>query len=106
MSTGPSFDGRCWRSTSVKGEGGTLSRIIGLLTSMLIASACLAQDPAPASGTKDGIAKQFALDEFKIWTSPARIKKEDIGWVSIFAINTTMLLKEDPNISQEVAESG
>lgn len=82
-----------------------MARLIALLSSMLVATTVLAQAPADPTGTSDGIAKTFIHDEFKIWTSPAHIKKDDIPWLGAFAVGTAALLKQDPNISQEIAES-
>jgi membrane-associated phospholipid phosphatase len=82
-----------------------VSRIIGLLTSIFIASTCFAQQPAGAIEVSEGVAKQFARDEVKIWTSPAHIKRSDVGWLSAFTVNTAILLNEDRTFSQEIAES-
>jgi membrane-associated phospholipid phosphatase len=80
-------------------------RNIGLLTTVLFASTCFAQQPAGAIGASDGIAKQFIRDEVRIWTSPSHIKRDDIGWISAFTVNTAILLNKDRAISQEIAEN-
>jgi len=82
-----------------------VARLAALLLSMLVATTVFAQAPVDTTTASDGIAKTFIHDEFKIWTSPAHIKKNDIPWLGAFAVSTAALLKQDPNISQEIAES-
>jgi PAP2 superfamily len=50
-------------------------------------------------------AKQFLQDNRDLWTSPLRVKRENLRWIVPLGIGTAALLKTDPSISAEIEEA-
>jgi membrane-associated phospholipid phosphatase len=77
--------------------------LFALFAPLMATGTCFAQQTNP---TDDGpIVKQFLHDEWKIWSSPAHVRRSDAPWIGGLAVGSAILLKTDRNISWEVAET-
>jgi membrane-associated phospholipid phosphatase len=68
---------------------------------------CYAQasQSVPESQGMIGFSKQFVRDEANLWTSPLRVKRQDLRWIVLLGIGEAALLRTDRNISGEIEEA-
>lgn len=74
-----------------------------LFATLIAAGTCFAQQPNPPHD--EPIVKQFLHDEWKIWSSPARVNRGDAPLIGGLAVGSAVLLKTDRSVSWEVAET-
>ena len=76
-----------------------------IVTILLFAGVCCAQQPSSVSDTSSNVVKQFVRDELNIWSSPAHLHRRDAPWLGAFAAGSVVLFKTDRSISRDVARS-
>jgi len=81
---------------------GWIAGLFALLAVLIPTNTCFAQQIVPDD---EPILKQFLHEEWKIWSSPASIRRSDATWIGGLAVSTAILIKTDRNVSWEIAET-
>jgi len=83
-------------------------RPLGFLCVCLLgfSSICAAQESNPEAKSEGivGVGRQFVQDEAHLWSSPARVKRDDLRWLLPLGIGTAALINSDRHISSEIGE--
>src|SRR3954466_5793017 len=54
---------------------------------------------------REPFLKQFVHEEWKIWSSPARVHRNDLNWITSLSVTSAILIHSDREISEEGRET-
>ena len=79
--------------------------LLGLTLAVFQNSFAQESQSIPPSAGVVSITKEFVRDDADLWTSPLRVKRENLEWIVPLGIGAAALLKTDRGISGEIGEA-
>ena len=85
----------------------TVYRVLaaGLLVALVLQQSSFAQQSGAADSEVRSFSRRFFQEERDLWTSPLRIRQEDIKWLLPLGVGTAGFVLIDRKVSEDVSEA-
>jgi hypothetical protein len=76
-----------------------------LLVALVLQHSSFGQQSGAADSELRGFSRRFLQEELDLWTSPLRIRQEDMKWLLPLGVGTAGFVAIDRKVSEDVTET-